>query len=648
MKAKRSRGPLFVKGEVMRSCFYLFATAALVAPSFAYADEPVDIDQIVVTADRAPRLLSQVGQSISVITSGDIATRQSDTVVELLRTVPGVTFTRNGGVGATTQVNIRGAESDQTVALIDGVKLNDPSATGAGFNFGNLMVGNIERIEVLRGSQSVLWGSQAIGGVVNMITREPGDNLAVNARAEYGYRNTANVVGNVSGRFGPVAASVGAGYFRTDGISTFDENLGGKEKDDYRNLGANAKFVVTLSDAVSVDLRGYYSDGKVGIDGFPPPNYVFGDTGEYAKTREFVGYSGLNVALFDGKFRNRFAFAYTDTKRDNFDPASVPVQTFDANGRNRRFEYQGVADLTGWAQATIGAETERSSFHTASYGFASPPGHATLNSGYGQLSVTPVSGLTATGGVRYDHHSTFGGATTFAANAVYSPNKGATTFRASYGEGFKAPSLYQLYSDYGNRDLVPERSESWDAGVTQKLIDGRMELAATWFHRNTHNQIDFISCFGSSDPICRNHPYGAYDNIRRTQARGVEVGVTLTPVDALRFQANYSWIDATNQMTGLNLARRPRNNVNVSVDYRWPFGLETGATVTHVSASFDDVANQRRLEGYVLADLRASFPILKSVSFYGRIENLFDEKYETIYRYGTPGRAAYAGVRLSY
>ena len=315
----------------------------------AFADEAAET--IVVTANRSPQPLARVGQSITVVDGAEIKRRQTATVADILRTVPGVAVARNGGVGTSTSVFIRGADSDQTVSLIDGVKLNDPSSPGGGFNFGNLLVGNIERIEVLRGSQSVLWGSQAIGGVINMITRQPTEDLAVNARGEYGFRNTAQLVGNVSGKAGPLSASAGAGYFRTDGISAFSEARGGKERDGYENFGANANLNLALSDAISIDARGWYSDGEVGIDGFAPPSFAFGDTPETSKTREIVAYTGVNAAFFDGRFRNRLGFALTDTKRSNDDRGS---ETFAAAGRNERFEYQGVfAIADGW-QVTAG------------------------------------------------------------------------------------------------------------------------------------------------------------------------------------------------------------------------------------------------------------------------------------------------------
>ena len=626
----------------------ILLSATILSPAIAHAEDNGS-DTIIVTASRSETPLSQVGQSVTVITAQDIATRQTTAVVDLLRTVPGVTFTRNGGLGTSTSVNIRGADSDQTVALIDGVKLNDPSSPGSGFNFGNLVTGNIGRIEVVRGSQSVLWGSQAIGGVINIITREPTEDLTFNANAEYGWRDTGQVVGNVSGKFGPVSASMGAGYLRSDSFSTFNEARGATERDGYENYGANAKFNVALSDAISVDLRGWYSNGKVGIDGFAPPTFAFGDTNETAQTEELVGYAGLNIALLDGRFRNRLAFAYTDTARENLDlSGATPFQTFDAKGKNKRLEYQGNFDITDGYTLAFGVESEKSSFRSSSFGGPVARADAQIDSVYGQLSASPFRGLTLTAGARYDDHDTFGGETTLAANGVYSPNDGTTTVRASYGEGFKTPSLFQLFSDFGNTTLNPETSKGWDAGISQKLLDGAIEVGATWFHRNTSNQIVFISCPLPRTGICTNRPFGTYDNVARTRAQGLEFGLILKPVDALTVQANYSWIDAENRANGLQLARRPSQSVNASIDYKWAFGLETGATATVVGDSFDNASNTRRLDGYVLVDVRASYPITDGVSIYGRIENLFDEQYETIFRYGTPRRAAYAGVRLSF
>ena len=622
-----------------------FLTTVIFLPVAAHAE---DADTIVVTAGRTEQKLDDVGSSTTVITRADIQTRQAVAVIDLLRDTPGVTISANGGLGTTTSVNIRGAESEQTVTLIDGVKINDPSSPGGGFNFGNLLTGNIERIEVVRGSQSVLWGSQAIGGVVNIITRAPGDRPALDASAEYGWRNSVRTTANASARFGPVSASLGGDYLRTDGFSAFDVALGGVEKDGYEHYGVNGKANVALSDAMSVDLRGWYSDGKAGIDGFPPPAYSFGDTPEFARTREFVGYAGLNAALLDGRLRNRLAFSLTDTRRRNVDiTGGTEFETFNAQGRNDRFEYQGAANINEALSATFGAETETAKYRTSSYGSPFTGANARTDSFYGQLTVKPVTGLSLTSGLRHDHHDTFGGKTTFAANGVFTPNEGRTILRVSFGEGFKTPTLFQLYSDYGNTTLIPESSESWDAGLTQRLLEGRIEAGVTWFERTTRNQIIFISCSAPLTGICAGRAFGTYDNVARSKARGLEFTLGLRPVDALRVAAAYSYIAAENELTGKDLPRRPKHSVNLTADYDWAVGLKTGFTVTHVGPSFDNASNTRKLNGYVLVDLRAAWPVTKNVELFARIENLFDEQYETAYRYGSARRAGYVGARLA-
>lgn len=614
------------------------------------AGEPAP-EIIVTAANRTETSLDKVGQSVSVVDLAEIQRRQTQNVADILRTLPGVTIARNGSIGGNTSVFIRGAESDQTVALIDGVKLNDPSSPGGGFNFGNLLTGNIERIEVLRGSQSVLWGSQAIAGVVNMVTRQPTEELEVNARGEYGFRDTVNLVVNTSGKAGPLSASVGGGWFRSDGISNFAESRGGRERDRYKNIGANANFNLALTDTVSVDARGWYSRGTFNIDGFPPPRFAFADVNEESETRELVGYTGLNATLFGGRFRNRIGFALTDTDRRNTARDGTPAETFRGEGRNERLEYQGIVDITkGW-QATFGLEQEISTFSSSSFGAPASLGRARIYSGYTQVVGTIAEGFTVTGGVRHDDHNRFGGETTFGANAVYNVAATGTTFRASYAEGFKVPSLFQLLSNFGNTTLDPERSQGWDAGITQELVDGRLTLSATWFERDSEELILFISCPLPRTGICTNRPSGTYDNIGFATARGAEFAVTLKPVDALQVQFSHGYVDSRNRTAGSpnfdrRLPRRPENSSSLLVDYRWSFGLETGFTVTNVSEAFDNASNSTRLPGYVLADLRAMMPIGQNLELTARIENLFDEQYETVLRFGQMPRAGFVGVRL--
>ncbi len=608
---------------------------------------------IVVTANRSAQPVSRVGQSVSVLDAKTITQRQAVVVSELLSQTPGVTVVRNGGVGTVTGVSIRGAGSDQTVALIDGVKINDPSSPAGGFDFGALLIGSIARIEVLRGAQSVLWGNQAIGGVVNVITRQPTDEMRVNARAEGGWHQTGQVFANISDKIGPVSASLGGGYYRTDGISAFD---GGSEHDGHRNYAANGSLGIAVANGVSVDLRGFYVKSRTDFDSFvfvPPDGFALGDTPDYTDSTQWIGYSGLNIALFDGRLHNRFSYAHTDTDRSNLNPDSTPRETFRGIGRNDRLEYQGTLNLTSALFGTFGVEREVSRFTTSDPFSATTRGRARLFSVYGQVALTPIKGLTGTAGVRHDDHNIFGGATTFSGSAVYSPNDGATTLRASYSEGFKAPTVYQLQSEYGNRLLRPERSAGFDAGLTQRAAGGAIEASATYFHRRSSDLITFVSCAEPLSRICVGRPFGTYDNVARAVSQGLEFALTIKPDEALTLTGSYTYLNAEDRSAGgLNngrrLAGRPSQSVTLNADYRFAFGLATGATLTAIGDSFDDAGNTRRLEGYVLAALRASFPLTRYLQVYGRVDNVLDQRYETIFRYGQPGRAAFGGIRLTY
>ena len=609
---------------------------------------PVDLppagigEGTVVTANRTERPLSQVTEAVTVIDEAEIRRRQTLVVTDLLRTVPGVTVTRNGGFGGFSGVSIRGASSDQTLVLIDGVRINDPSSPAAGFDFGNLVAGQVDRVEVVRGSPGVIWGSQAVGGVVNLLTAAPTEAGRLELRAEGGWRNTANLSADASGAAGPVRASVGGSYLRTDNISAF---AGGTERDGYRNAGAHARVEVALTDDLGLDLRGFYTDSKTQIDGFAPPTFALADTADRTHATQLVGYAGVNLALLDGRLRNRAA--YTITRIDRTDDDGSGAETFDATGRIERVEYQGVLTPARGTEAVFGVEHQWTHSRTESFGpFASRDrAERELTSFYGQFSATPIERLTLTGGVRHDDHESFGGNTTLGGGAVWSP-VAPLTVRVNYGEGFKVPSLFQLASGFGNDALEPERARSYEAGAALRLADGRVTLGATAYRRDTRDLIVFVGCFEDPRPICVGRPFGTYDNVRRARAEGVELTGEVRPVPALSIRGEYSLIDATDRDTGLRLARRPGQTVSVLADYRWPFGLETGFTVLHVADSFDDAAESVPLDGYVVADVRAALPLTRRLELTGRITNLFDARYQTAARYGQPGRAAFAGVRV--
>ncbi|KQM47977.1 TonB-dependent receptor [Sphingomonas sp. Leaf208] len=629
----------------MTKFFLLLSAAAIASPACAQDIPDADAPEVVVTATRAAQPLSEIGQAVTVIDRAEIERRQTTIVSDLLATTPGVTVTRNGTVGALTSVRIRGAEADQALVVIDGVRVNDPSSTGGGFNFGNLLSSSVERIEILRGPNSVPWGSQAIGGVVNIITAAPTEGVQARANAEYGYADSVFASAGVSGKSGPVSGSLTGGYLRADGISSA---ASGTERDGYRQYGATGRVGVEFAPGIGLDLRGYFADSKVDIDdGFDPNTFVVADSPAYSTTQELYGYAGLHANLADGRFNNRVAFTIADINRDNYAQPGGDV-TFLGRGRSERYEYQGDFHPIDQVRVVAGVERENSRFNDGST-FA----HTGITSVYGQLIVKPLDILTVTGGIRNDDHDDFGSRTTFGANAALALRTG-TTVRASYGEGFKAPTLYQLFSDYGNRDLDPETARNFDIGVEQAFLGNRARVGLTYFDRRTRNQIDFRDCspaeLTTAGSICANRPFGVYDNVVRAEADGVEFTLALRPVEALTLTANYSYIDTENRSIGVNfgndLARRPKQTASVDADYRFAFGLSVGGTVTMVGDSFDEAGNTTRLDGYALAGVRAELPIGERFAVYGRVDNLTDSRYETIAGYGNYGRAAYGGVRL--
>ncbi|WP_254062998.1 TonB-dependent siderophore receptor [Caulobacter sp. S45] len=629
------------------------------APDAAGAAAANAVQEVVVTANRSPMPIDQVGQSVTVLTAPQIKADQETIVSDILARTPGVSFSRNGGPGGTTSVYIRGAESDQTVVLIDGVKVNDPSDVGAGYDFSNLLAGDISRIEILRGPQSALYGSEAIGGVVNIITAEPTKPLEGDVQAEGGSYGTAYVRGGIGGKEDHYDWRLGAYYQSTDGVSDFDKAFGGKEDDGFHTAGVSGRFRYDLTPDLQFDQRAYYTWSRNEFDGFDTPTFTFGDDAEFGRTQQLVDYTGLNLSLFDGRLKNRLAYEYNGLDRRNEDPDQVGTKfTFIAQGRANTIEYEGTFAIAPGYQLVFGAQSERSTMNEESPAFDPGPtkAHATINSGYGQIVGEVLRGLTLTGGIRYDDHSTFGDHVTGQASAAWKLNEGNTILRASFGQGFKAPSLFQLYSEFGNTTLRPEESNGWDAGVEQHFFDGRVVVQATYFGRETKNLIEFVDCTGIGDPaICAGHDAagGVYQNVDKSSAEGVELQADWKASEALDFSANYTFDDAEDRSPdsptrGDQLARRPKNTGNFSATYLWPVKLKTTAAVRYAGQSFDDDADTVPLKSYTLLDLRASYPLRDNLELYARVENLTDAHYETTFQYGTLGRAGYAGVRLSF
>lgn len=628
-------------------------------PDVAGAESSNALRGVVVTANRAPTAAAQVAQAITVIDRADIEASQAILLPDLLGRTAGVTLSRNGGPGGVTALRIRGAETDQTLVVIDGVRLNDVAQPGAGYNFANLLTGDVARVEVLRGAQSTLWGSQAIGGVVNVVTTAPTEPFQANLDMEAGDYATAYVRGGVGGAGERVVWRLGAGYYTTDGVSAVAD---GAEDDGFQHTSANGRLGLKITDNLSLDLRGIYSYGRVQVDGYPAPAFSFADTAEYGITEELTGYAGLNLALLEGRLRNRLAYSHARTDRQSLNPAqAVTDVTFDARSEVDRWEYQGSFAFTEAWQAVFGLEREEAAMRTASPSAFNPnppsqSASADLDSAYVQLQGPLLAGLTLTAGVRRDEHDTFGGQTLGQGALAWSLNDGATVLRASFGQGFKAPSLYQLYSEYGNLGLNPEEADAWDFGVEQVLAGGLAVISATWFQRETTNQIDYVSCFSApADPLCRvgaTTRFGYYSNTARTEAHGVELAgqAKVGPFD---LAANYTWTEATNETAGSanqgnRLARRPEHQGYMSVTHVWAQGPTATLAVRYVGEAFDDAANRNRLEPRALLDLRAAWPVSETFEVYGRVENLFDDQAPSTRGYGELGRFGALGVRARF
>ena len=606
-----------------------------------YAEFQPEETQITVTATGTRIELEDTGQPVTVIGEEEIESVQGADLTRVLERVPGLVFSRNGGPGAVTGVRVRGAQGEQLLVLIDGVRVSDPAAPSGGFDFGNLLSSNLAKIEVLRGSNSTIWGSDAIGGVLVATTRA---ESGLEASAEYGARDT--MTGAVSGGIGGDRGFLGgsASYYRTDG---FSQAASGTEADGFEQWAANGQGRLYLSPRFELFARGRWVEGDLDLDGYLP-EFTIGDTAETQHTRL---YSGSTGAIYDtGPLFVSAAYSFADTERMNrAAPGAAP--SFTSDGHSDRVEVRGEWRPIGPLLVNFGAENE-----WTAYGTSFEERRTTRIFGaYGQLGIE-MGGLAAHAGARFDDHARFGSEVSFGGDLSYALG-GDFRLRASVGEGFKAPTLYQLFSDFGNEALGPEHSTSYDLGLVhgdRSLADTRFFGAVTLFRRDTRDQIEFASCFLNSAPICGDGRFGYFENLGRVRAEGVEVELAARPSDRWVTRAVYAWIDTENRTAGSAnqgnaLARRPRHALTLSADWRTPLADFTiGGDVRLVSDSFDDAANMVPIDGYALATVRASLPVGERFELFGRVENLFDADYQTAAGYATAGRSAYIGARARF
>jgi vitamin B12 transporter len=605
------------------------ALMSVVVPAYAEETdaEAVKLDTIIVEGSRLNQTEAEIGTSVSVITSEEIEKLGFDFALDAVAAAPGVTINQNGSFGGTASVRIRGASSGQTLVLIDGVPVGDPSTTDGSFNFAYLDTENIDRIEVLKGPQSVLWGSDAIGGVVSISTKQPDAGLGGSAFGEYGSYNTFRGGASVGNSNDMGDFRVAATGITSDGISKADEANGNTEDDGYDSRTVSARGGLNLPNSIRLDGTLLWNDSEIDYDSYVGgAQGSVGDGDERTETETLSGNVSLKVPLLDGRFENLLMVGYSDISRENF---TNGTQSYDADGDRTLYRYQGTFTIDDRNKIAFGAEREETTANDQD---------ASIDGLFGLYEFKPVEKLTLTGGLRVDDHDKFGSETTGRIAAAYAASE-QVIVRASWGQGFKAPSIFQ--STYictfcgltePNADLKPETSEAFDIGVDWTSADGRAQAGITYFDQETENMIDFSYTAG-------------YDNIALVDSKGVELFGSYQFTNWLGVSANYAYIDAEDG-NGNELSRLPEHSgdVTVSLDPEGPFSGNILVRHNGDEANTDGTT----LDGWTRVDLTGSYELTDRIELYGRIENLFDEHYQQILGYGTPGLSGTVGLRLRY
>lgn len=591
----------------------------------APSTEPV----ITVTANGLGTDTRNTGQAVTVIGRDEIEMVQGADPVRVLQRAPGVTITRNGGVGGFTGVNVRGANSEQLLVLVDGVRVADPASPGGGFDFGNLLLGTAGKFDILRGSNSLIWGSDAIGGVVDVTTR---GESGVSGNIEYGSRDT--VFASAAGGLDDDSYYVGltGSYYRTDGFSTA---ASGVEPDGFEQFALGGSAFVNLASNIEAFVHANWADSDLDLDGFPPPNFTLSDSLETQETRRHWGDIGL--AYYGNDLTLRAAYSLSDTERDNLDAAGTP--TFASEGHSERIQLRGEYRAIGPVTVAFGAEHEWTDYETNFDAAA----ETEITGAYVQLGLV-FGRIAAHVGSRIDDHSLFGTNASYGADVSYGFGRGWRV-RASVGEGFKAPTLYQLLSDFGNRSLRPEESTSFDIGVEKGTRGSGVHFALTGFRRDSEDLISFVNCAPFGTAPCNPTQFATYDNTARARAQGIEAEAGFDVSEQLRVGGVFTVLDTEDRANGRDLARRPEYAGTIFADYETGFGLNLGADVRIAGEAFDDAANSTPLDGYEVVDLRAAMPLTEGLEIYGRVENVFDADYRTVVGYNSAPRGGFIGVR---
>ncbi len=641
-------------------CLFRFFAPALLAagtlgPVAAAADDtatalPAGPDTMVVTASRVPVPARSVGASLSVLTADQIENRHLNFAADLFRTLPGIAVNRSGSFGAFTQLRLRGAESNQVLVLIDGIEASDP-ARGE-FDFANLAPGGIERIEVLRGEQSALWGSDAIGGVINIITTRGSGAPVLKGRAEYGSFDTYRLAASLSGAQGPVEYAFSASRLESDGTNIART---GSEKDGYDSTSVHFKGGLAPSDTLRFGAVVRYVGSAKQFDADTDFDGLLDDADRETETDEWFARVFGSLTLFDGQWTHELGAALTDVETKNFTNGRFEGRN---DGAKKKLGYQtslrfGTPPLTGGAEhrLTFVAEVEKEDFTARSLTFAAANQDQSItNKGLaGEYALSVDERYFFNAAVRRDINDRFKDATTFSlATSLVFPDSG-TRLRAQGGTGVKNPTFVELFGFFpgsfiGNPGLKPEKSTGWSIGIAQSFLEGAFTVDLSYFHSRLKDEVfttfDFLTFLSS--------PANRTTDSRRA---GVEIAATATPLPGLDLTASYTYTDS--KENGVREIRRPRHLASFNANYRFlSERANLNLDVTYNGRMEDDIFSfpivRTTLSGFTLVNVSGSFDVTDNVSVFVRVENALDDRYEEIVGYRAPGAAAFGGLRVTF
>jgi len=593
-------------------------------------------EEVVVTADRETDNIRNVGSSVSLITSEEIAASGARWLIDVLQFAPGVNVVRSGPAGSISQVFLRGSNTSHTLFLIDGVKVNSPT-TGAYDTSGiQIAADQIERIEVVRGPQSALYGSQAVGGVINVITRRGAGAGTWGVEAEGGSFGTGRVRTWGTGQVDAVQLIGGVTYFSSNGFSAANENNGNVEPDGFENLSYNGR--VDYESEGGLLLRGFVRgfDLEVDFDGFdfgegPVDNLLNVQTNREMVIGGAAGWRGARASSTI-EISSSEADLASDTPEDFF-------TRFELDSSIRELDWQNEIVLPANQTLVAGVEYRREkavSTSVSAFGPGSFDEKVDVVGVYAQDRMRIRDRATITGGIRLEDHSAFGSKWTGRATATVDVTE-VVRMHGSVGSGFKAPTLNDLFfPGFSNPDLLPEESLGFDIGVEAFLPGPRARIDVTLFRNDISDLIQFD--FVSSRP----------ENIGDVTTTGVEVAGEWSPAATLTLSGNYTFTDAAPEDSDEQLIRRPRHQGGVRATWKPTPPARIWTEVRLKGESFDGgVGGRQALDGFGIINVALDYELLNQVRVRARVDNLFDTDYEEVLGFGTVGISGYFGATLT-